>query len=389
MLDQLHQDLLIIIINLLNFADIINLLKLNNNIISESCKYYKYIDLYSDKDNYETLFNKFKNPERLIIDNAEINIAKVFKYVIKKEWCLKSLGFIDYFGATRNNFDHLLKTQTKLDNLVIHNFNSFTESQITSMNKNIKCIALTNSDISEDNLIYMNNFKSLEVLKIIRSRGRIECFDQLFYPKLKYLDLSGSYIRNEKDFFAFLKRSKNLLKLTLNYVFDIYDLLYNINQACPRLKKLSLNRSVNATNIFNDKLDLWSKAFWPNLTELSLNSIIIFDDQIIDLIHNSPKLINLYLSNTCITDISVIYICLKLPNLQVLDIGNNNITNTSANHIAIYLHKLKFLNIEKTILNTYYVKKIIKNNNLKGINITGCMNINKRKISFGVQHIVY
>ena len=113
------------------------------------------------------------------------------------------------------------------------------------------------------------------------------------------------------------------------------------------------------------------------------------DEHIIDIVDNIPNIKKLNINQTSITDVGIIYITLKLKKLERLFINNNNITNISANHISTYLNNLKELDLSCTVINNYYIRKILKNNvKMEKLYIRECPNVEHRFLNFGVKKII-
>ena len=389
-MDELPIDILIIIINFLSITDIINLVILYNRNIFEACRYLKNINLGLKFREYEkiSILSFFHQPENLIIRNGSISKNIVCYYGSKNNWNLRKIIFNNCRIIDPDILYNFLIKQKKLEILELYLCTCIEMRHLDVINPNIKQLSLRNNNLTFKEIKHITKFKKLEKLDLSYSKYLFDVdINELKFDNLRILHITNTQMRMDDRFFQFLENLPKLEELNLDFVITTYQKFHRINQVCPRLKKFSFINSINMW-LEDDAVLLLSKK-WLCMETLILSYGLLEDEHIIDIVDNIPNIKKLNINQTSITDVGIIYITLKLKKLERLFINNNNITNISANHISTHLNNLKELDLSCTVINNYYIRKILKNNvKMEKLYIRECPNVEHRFLNFGVKKII-
>ncbi|KAI4502110.1 hypothetical protein M0802_002792 [Mischocyttarus mexicanus] len=322
----------------------------------------KILDIYSELDsNTENPNTDNSDTEKNIL---EINCNKFSTWFNLSDMVIQKIGknfgnspFITCLNFERNRISTI--EPGAFDNL-----------------PNLEYLNLAGNSISP--LLSFNGHNNLKTLILANQSGYGERYLKIMgkYPKLRYLDLSGTQIYS-------IESSNNNMD---------YDNSLNENLAFPRLRYLDLsrsyfrnfdnnfafNRNITHLNLGNNNLEQIDLRSYTNLVKLRLeNNAIVMIDDICGYkclcISEMPRLKYLMVSNNQIKDINE-DIFTKMEQLVTLDLSNNNLER----YFVTKIHKIHSL--ENIYLNNNKLNSISIKNRLQNLSVLSAANNNLQEI---------
>ena len=372
MLNHLPLEILIIIINYLNYEDVCSLLLLESKRIEYACRKFKkiVINRITSNKNICPVLKHFDNPSELTISNNN-NKDEIIDIIIKRNWQLKIINFYNARYCDSDCLLDLMKNQQKIELLNLHSCWQIKKVHLQHLSPKIKHLFMRNNSITAIDLKELNKFHNLETLDICYSLKFLDKnIKDIKLKNLKYLNIANCLIGNNEKTEVFFGNIDSLEQLNISFCDITMNLLIFLNKKHNYLEKLVMNGIMFMEHNFNFNFE----KNWNNLKYLDISYTSIDDYLFSKIRKHISNIEDLRLTSTFITNISIIDICLYLKKIKNLYIGNNNINYHSYNHIITYC-KLEKLDISHTDIKIYYLNKILLNNRLTYLGIVNCRNI--------------
>ena len=362
---DLPDELLIYILNFLNFKTLKICMELKNKKIYMLCKYIKNIDisLKKNEDNlseYLLHFDILKvlkiNYKYYICSNNLINI------ILKKKWSLKKLILYSINDISCDKYLDLFKSQKSIENIKIYNSNNILIKHVNNLNVNILSITLRNNNLELKDINVFNKFKKLNYLDLSNSLSLLEddnFFSKLSIKNLKTFKFSYTNIYIGEVFFTFLNYHVLIKVLFLDGIKKGDKIFENINKSCPNLENLSFSRSViENKNLFNLKNE-WKYLRIINLSCSELNNIGLKF-----IINVSPLLETININDTFVTNNGIVFLSNKIKKIKNLYVNGTDISNVSIKNIRNNCILIKRLEIRNTKITNFKIINDMKKNNI-------------------------